>query len=143
LYFDTINPALVWEAEDYDFTNGLYLNSRFFLPHRNPTVITGLQVFRTLIFQELDRTGPICTGRTATAGVGPASEAVRQKFLTAQLTDTGVQDYAVGYIGTGDWMNLQPELPRRTYSIYARLAAGAGPTVVALSDTNGTVFGEF
>jgi hypothetical protein len=40
-------------------------------------------------------------------------------------------------------MNYSRDYPAGTYNIYARLAGGIGATVVALSDTNGTLLGNF
>jgi hypothetical protein len=78
------------------------------------------------------------------AGIGFASETARQKFLTAQLTDPLVQDFTIGYIRTGDFMNYTHDYPAGTYNVYARMAGGAGPTVVALSNlVSGTLLGNF
>jgi hypothetical protein len=144
--FDTVNPALAWEAEDYDFTNGLYFNSPILSSTPQPNSYYG-----TAGVLDTDFSGngnnpdaPNLYRTNDFAGIGPASESARQNFLTAQLSDPGVQDHTVGYIRTGDWMNYSRHYPAGTYNIYARLAGGAGATVVSLSEMpSGTLLGNF
>jgi hypothetical protein len=144
--FDTINPAYVWECEDYDFTNGQYLNNPLLSSTPQPNSYYG-----TAGVLDVDFTGngnntaaPNLYRTNDFSGIGLAQETARQKFLTAQLTDPGVNDYVIGYIRTGDWMNYTRNYPPGTYNVYARLASGAGATVVALSNVvNGTLLGNF
>ena len=144
--FDTINPSYVWEAEDYDFTNGLYINTPLLSSTPQPGSYYG-----TAGVLGVDFTGngnnvsaPNLYRTNDFAGIGFASETARQKFLTAQLTDPGVNDYVIGFIRIGDWMNYTRNYPPGTYNIYARLAGGAGATVVALSNVvSGTLLGNF
>ncbi|MEJ0088796.1 MAG: hypothetical protein WDM80_03450 [Limisphaerales bacterium] len=144
--FDTIAPAYVWETEDYDFTNGMYID----LPVLSSTPQTG-SYYGTAGTLNVDFSG---NGNNAAApnlyrtndfsGIGFASETARQKFLTAQITNPLVQDYTIGYIRTGDFMNYTRQYPSGTYNIYARMAGGAGATVVALSNVvSGTLVGNF
>ncbi len=137
--FDTITPAFVWEAEDYDFTNGLYINSPILSSTPQPN-----SYFGTMGVTDVDYSRPAGpSGQNETyrtndwPGIGPAGEVARQKFLTAQLTDPGVVDYNVGYINTGDWFNYTRDIPAGTYNIYARLAGGAGATAVTLEKVSG------
>ncbi len=142
--FDTVAPALVWEAEDYDFTNGLYYKSPILSSTPQPNSYYGTAGVTNVDFSGSGSGGPNLYRTNGNAGVGPASEAARQKFLTAQLTDPGVQDYTVGYIATGDWMNYSRNYPAGTYNIYGRLAGGAGATLVGLSQMpGGTPLGSF
>ncbi len=125
--FDTISPSYVWEAEDYDFTNGQHVDFPVLSSTPQPNSYYG-----TTGVLDADFSG---NGNNAAApnlyrtndhsGIGFASETARQKFLTAQMTDPGVQDYTIGYIRIGDWMNYTRSYPAGTYNIYARLAGGA------------------
>lgn len=135
--FDTLKPSFVWEAEDYDFTNGLYLND----PILSSTPQSG-SYFGTMGVTNVDYTqaandGPHDYRPNDISGTGNAGDATRQKFLTAQLTDPGVLDYNVGYISTGDWFNYTRDYPTGTFNIYARLSGGSGATKVSLDDVSG------
>jgi hypothetical protein len=77
-------------------------------------------------------------------GIGIAGDAARQNYLTAQLTNPSVEDWNVGYINIGDWLNYTHHYPAGTYNIYGRLAGGDGATTVALSNVvSGTLVGNF
>jgi hypothetical protein len=144
--FDTVNPTLVWEAEDYDFTNGLYFNSPILSSTPQPNSYYGTAGVLGTDFSGNgnNASAPDLYRTNDFAGIGPASEAARPNFLKAQLTDPGVLDYVVGYIRLGDWMNYSRNYPAGTYNIYARLAGGAGATVVSLQNmTTGTNLGNF
>jgi hypothetical protein len=144
--FDTINPAYVWEAEDYDFTNAQYLNNPLLssTPQSNSYYGTAGVLGVDFTGNGNNASAPNLYRTNDFAGIGFASETARQKFLTAQLTDPGVNDYVVGFIATGNWMNYSRNYPPGTYNIYARLAGGAGATVVSLSNVvNGTLLGNF
>ena len=150
--FDTLMPTFVWEAEDYDFTNSVSGGGGSFYdsPILSSTPVAG-SYYGTIGDLGVDFSG---NGNNAAApnlyrtndhsGIGFAAETARQKFITAEITDPGVYDYTVGYIRIGDWMNYTHHYPAGTYNIYARLAGGAGATVVALSNViSGTLLGNF
>jgi hypothetical protein len=144
--FDTIAPAYVWEAEDYDFTNSMSIDSPLLSSTPQPGSYYGLAGTLGTDFSGNGNNAqaPNLYRTNDHSGLGPASESARQKFLTAQQTDPGVQDYTVGYIRGNDWMNYSHNYPAGTYNIYARLAGGAGATVVALSNVvSGTLIGNF
>jgi hypothetical protein len=144
--FDTVTPAYVWEAEDYDFTNGLSIDFPLLSSTEQPGSYYGLAGTLGTDFSGNGNNAqaPNLYRTNDHSGLGPASESARQKFLTAQLTDPGVQDYTVGYIRINDFMNYTHNYPAGTYNIYARLAGGAGATTVALSNlTSGTLVGNF
>ncbi len=150
--FDTISPTYVWESEDYDFTNSVSGGGGSF--YDSPVLSSTPQpnsYYGTMGVLGVDFTG---NGNNAAApnlyrtadfsGIGLAQETARQKFLTAQLTDPAVQDYTIGYIRIGDWMNYTHHYPPGTYNVYARLAGGAGATVATLSNVvSGTQLGSF
>ena len=131
--FDTINPAYLWEAEDYDFTNGMYYDSPLVssTPQANcyaqVTGSLGVDYYSTATGQAHYRTND-------TSGTGLAGDGVRQKFITAQLTDPNAVDYVVGYIAVNDWFNYTRDIAPGTYNIYARLSGGSGATTVSFDD---------
>jgi len=131
--FDTVNPTFVWEAEDYDFTNGLYYD--------NPLLTSTVQLNSYFGVTGVVGTdyGSSSTGHAIfrpddTTGTGPAGDSARQVYLNAQVGDPAVIDYTVGYIAQYDWFNYTRDIPAGNYNIYGRLAGGAGATVVSLDD---------
>ena len=136
--FDTVHPAYVWEAEDYDFTNGLYINNPLLSSTVQPNSyfgvsgVLGVDYYSTATGQAHFRTGD-------TTGTGPSGDYARQNFLDAQVTDPSVVDYTVGYIAVNDWFNYTRDIPAGTYNIYARLAGGSGATTVSFDDVSGGV----
>ena len=143
--FDTITPTYVWEAEDYDFTNGMFYQNPVLSSTPQPDSYFGVTGTEGVDYFRAAASGQNATYRTNDwPGIGPAAETPRQKFLTAQLTDSAVKDWTVGYIAIGDWFNYTRDYPAGTYNIYARLAGGSGATTVALSNViSGTLLGNF
>ena len=127
--FDTFNPTLVWEAEDYDFQSGQFIE--------NPTPTSASQAdsyFGQFGYPEVDY-HDVTTGTTPhlyrsidLVSTDLAGDAARQKFLDAQASDPNVRDYEVGFFTTGEWLNFTRTFPAGTYNIYARLAENAGVT---------------
>jgi hypothetical protein len=131
--FDTIVSTNLWEAEDYDFTNGLYYDSPVI--SSSPQANCYVQVTGALNVDYFSSsTGQAHYRTNDTTGTGAAGDSARQKFITAQLTDPAAIDYTVGYIAVGDWFNYTRDIPAGQYNIYARLASGAGATTVSFDD---------
>jgi hypothetical protein len=69
------------------------------------------------------------------AGTQPATDFVRQKFISGGATNTA---YNIGWWNPGTWLNYTRIVPTNTYNIYGRLAAGSAFTGVTISlVTNG------
>ncbi len=81
------------------------------------------------------RPHPTYTVRMTTQYTGLAQETARQKFITAQITDPGVEDYVVGYIADGQLDELYPGLSAGNIQ-YLRAASERCriPTTVSLDD---------
>lgn len=110
--FDTINPAYTFEAEDFDYNSGIYLN--------NPQT-------------------DAYSGRSGTAGIdysnsvtGGTASYRPQGLETEGAGDTprlaysgGLPDYDVGFNsgGTGNWGNYTRTFPAGTYNIFMRAAS--------------------
>lgn len=150
--FDTVQPALVWEGEDYDFTNsvsgggGSYINSPMLASTPTSGSYFGALGALNVDYFRANNSGQNATYRTNDwTGIGSANgEIARQKFLNAQATNAAIIDYTVGYINQGDWMNYTRNYPAGTYNIYGRFSGGAGATDVALTNvTTGTLLGDF
>jgi hypothetical protein len=141
--FDTIHPAFVWEAEDYDYTNaasgggGLYIN--------NPTPTSTAQANSYFGLQGVLGVDYSTAGNYSTAfrpldkrNIGKTGDYARQQFLTAQVSDPAASDWEIDNIGTGDWGNYTRDYPSGTYNVYARVSGNAGThTQVSLDNIVG------
>ncbi len=133
--FDTFNPTYLWEAEDWDFTNGMYINNPILTSTNAPNSYFG--VVGTPQVDELD-----LDGNPPGSGAGPeifragdpistaaAGDTPRQNFIAAQQVDPNVQDYSVGYFDGNDWVNYTRNFSTGKYYVYARLATGTAGSV--------------
>jgi hypothetical protein len=134
--FDTFSQSnLIAEAEDFDFGSDQFID--------NP-VPTSLPAADSYYMETIpavwgvDLTTPDNIGgeqfayRNDSCGTQVASDFLRQKFITA-----GVSDYNVGWWYTGAWLNYTRTFPTNSYYIYGRLASANG----AYSATNSLVTG--
>jgi hypothetical protein len=133
LKFDTFSPAFSWEAEDFDFTNGLYINS----PILSSIPATG-SYFGVVGTQDIDEndtghSGPELYRTNDFMSTGVTGDAPRQNYLTAQLTDPNIKDYNIGYFDSGEWVNYTRNFPAGKYNIYARVSSGSGNSTITLS----------
>jgi hypothetical protein len=134
--FDTYAPIYVWEAEDYDFTNGQFI--QFPTPSDTPMPnsyfgVTGTQ---GIDFNDYSADGPRAYRpdpmSTASCGDVPLQNHVA----------LGVSDYNIGYFDGGgfpssgnvglasyeptEWVNYTRNFTNNTYNLYARIAGGNG-----------------
>lgn len=140
--FDTFNPGnFIWEAEDYDFGGGHYINNPIPTSTNNPAI----SYFNQVGVYGVDFNDPQWGGNGSQAyrpldNPGPGTEwcgdLPRQKYLSAIAGgDVNVKDYDVGwtYGGlSGDWMNFTRSFPAGSYNIYGRLSGGGGASKVGL-----------
>ncbi len=116
--FDTINPVYTWEAEDFDYTNGLYFDS-------------GVNQYANLSgVQGVDYNN---------GNPGNGSAAYRPKGLETENPNTGDSplrlqyigttnfDYDVGWTSGGDWGNYTRHYPAGTYNLFVRCSGGGNP----------------
>jgi hypothetical protein len=133
LRFDTFIPVFLWEGEDFDYTNGLYIND----PILSSTPAAG-SYFGVVGSQDIDENdvghnGPELYRTNDFMSTGLAGDTPRQEFLTAQLADPDIKDYCVGYFDGGEWVNYTRSFPAGKFNIYARLASGSGNSSISLS----------
>jgi hypothetical protein len=133
LRFDTFVPVFLWEAEDFDYTNGLYINN----PILSSTPAAG-SYFGVVGTQDVDENdtghnGPELYRTNDFMATGLAGDTPRQNFITAQITDPNIKDYCVGNFDSGEWVNYTRSFPAGKYNLYARLASGSGDSTISLS----------
>jgi hypothetical protein len=120
--FDTYAPLFVWEAENWDFTNGMYIDSPVVSTNSASSYYaqTGTSgVDETVLnYSGANPHGwrPLDLQSTDVSG-----DVTRQPYITA-----GISDYQVGFFNSGNWLNYTRTFPSGTYYVYGRLAEGAG-----------------
>ena len=122
--FDTLNPTFLWEAEDFDYTNGLYINNPALSSTDAPNSYFGVVGTQGVDENDIGHNGPELFRTNDFMSTDLAGDTARQNFLTAQATDPAIKDYAISYFDTGEWVNYTRNFPAGKYNVYARLASG-------------------
>lgn len=119
--FNTYNPVLTWEAEDYDYYGGQFMD--------NPAVdgYANQQGYEGIDYHDINGTG----GRTYRP-LDMMSADVIQDTPRAQYLAADTNDYAVGYFIIGEWMNYTRTFPSGTYNVYGRFSAGGGASYLSM-----------
>jgi hypothetical protein len=129
--FDTINPEyFTFEAEDFDFGGGQYLDS---LPAGSFPNLDGYSCPQS--------TSPPCTNFDAIVGIdcnhpgdagnnnyraNPLETESTSDTPRYQYASTGYPDFDIGYNNGGDWGNYTRHYPPGVYNIYLRGSGGNG-----------------
>lgn len=132
--FDTYSPIYVWEAENWDFTNGMYISSPVVSTNSASSYykLTGVSgVDETVL--NFNAGNPHGWRPFDLQSTDIAADFTRQPYITA-----GIPDYQVGFFNSGNWLNYTRNFPSGTYYVYARMAEGGGTGTATLSlVTNG------
>jgi hypothetical protein len=125
--FDTYSPVLTWEAEDYDYNGGSFID--------NPPVDAYFNLLgETYVdYNTVNDAGNHFYRPNDTVCTDLAGDTAR-----VQYQSTGSNDYMVGYFVISNWLDFTRTFPSGTFNVYARIAAGGGTDVQSLSVvTNG------
>ena len=146
--FDTITPSYTWEAEDFDYTNGLYFD--------NPQTNAYDGLVATVNVDGYNPNNPSgggagltyrptpATGASGNLGVENVSDIPRAAYV-----GTGQTDYDQGWNngGSGLWGNYTRHFPAGRWNIFMRGAGWqANSTESALmyqGGINGTLLGQY
>lgn len=132
--FDTIRPVQVFEAEDFNFNSGQFIDT----PSDGGTALYTNQVGSGNI-DENKIGGPAANGGgayhfyrpTDAVSIQAAGEVARQKFIDGIAAgNTNAIDEEVGYNSPGDWLDYTRTFPAGNYNIYARLATVGSGTML-------------
>ena len=145
--FDTVIPSYTWEAEDYDYDGGKYIDN----PQTN--AYSGLQATINVDGYNANQGGAAYrpVGQTAGTTDGDLGTEDPTPFdrPRIQYTSSGLPDYDVGWTGAADWANYTRHYPAGKWNIYLRVATWAAFTASAPTATmlqgglSGTYLGEF
>jgi hypothetical protein len=113
-YFDTISPAYTFEAEDFDYNGGDYINNPQPNAYAGLSSVSGIDYSNSL-------TG---TGNADYRPQGLENEGASD--IPRLAYSGGLQDYDVGYNygGDGNWGNYTRSFPAGTYYVFMRSANG-------------------
>lgn len=134
--FDTYNPAFVWEGEDWDFNNGQFIDNPVLSSSSQANSYFGQSAQQGVDENTWDNNGDTIASTAAqhayrsgdAMGIGPALDTPRQNFLTAQAGDPGIEDYMLGWLVGGEWVNYTRTFPAGKYNLYVRAGYGNGGT---------------
>jgi hypothetical protein len=119
--FDTINPAYTFEAEDFDYNGGNYINNPQTNAYAGLSGAAGIDYSNGIPGQ-------------GSAGYRPQGlETEDASDLPRLAYSGGLQDYDVGFANVGNWGNYTRAFPAGTYNIYMRAASPNGPTTDSVS----------
>src|ERR1039458_5711849 len=135
LNIDTYAPLFTWEAEDFDFGGGQYIDNP--LPTTTPNTAGNSYCEKVsspgIIGQpgiDAQSTGnpQVSAGdyrETDIISCTPNFDSARSLFKT-----NNAQDYALGFLQSGYWENYTKTFPSGTYNVYGRMANGQNPAAV-------------
>ncbi|HVU08495.1 MAG TPA: LamG-like jellyroll fold domain-containing protein [Verrucomicrobiae bacterium] len=120
--FDTLNPVLTWEAEDYNYGNGQFID--------NPTTdaYNGLAGASGVDYNFVADSGAAWAYRPQGGGVGDQVASDTPKRLP--YIGTGFNDYNVGWFDNGDWLNYTRTFPSGSFNVFVRAANGSSGNLV-------------
>lgn len=137
LNFDTYAPSFLWEAEDYDYSSGQFLNSPILSSTPATGSYFGVSGVEGVDFHDWSADGVHAYRSSDGMATAVSSDTPRQNFVSA-----GVSDYIVGWFDGGgfssadnlglsgyqseEWVNYTRTFPAGVYNIYARITSGNG-----------------
>jgi len=160
-FYDAFAPNnFTWEAEDYDFGGGLFIDNpvmsflgpdvNTYYQEQNPYVNltdandNGNPAGASRIYRDpgenVETEFSIGTGINGGQSIG---ELMRQKVLDAFAVTNAARDVNVGYFDGGagsglpNWMNYTRTFPTGNYNVYLRAADGGGALNAVLDLVNG------
>ncbi len=133
-YFETtwvgIAPIIyLWEAEDFDFTNGMYIN----FPQLCATAGNPNCYFGKVGVQDVDEhnvsVGPTHLYRPD----DPMGTSVSGDWLRKDHVSAGTLDYRIDPFQGSEWLNYTRDWPSGSYWIIARLSSGVSGSLPPLT----------
>jgi hypothetical protein len=120
LSFDTVSPAMTFEAEDFDYNGGDYFGNP------TPDAYTGLSGIGGIDYSN----GITGQGSDTYRPQGLETEADGDK---PRVSYGGLPDYDVGFANAGNWGNYTRPFPTGSYYICIRAASPNGVQTQAIS----------
>ncbi len=135
--FDTYSPSnFVWEAEEFDFNNGQYIDNADYTSYSTITSYYGLDSSPGVDTAKIAVTGGVNATDYRTGAADntktqtPAgTDLPRQRFLDLAVADPSVVDHVIGNFSSSDWQNYTRTFPAGKYNVYARLSTASSATL--------------
>ncbi len=133
--FDTITPAYTFEAEDYDYDGGQFIDNPQTNAYRGLSAVDGVDAHNGANGNQDYRPHDSAAGGLATEGCGDTPR--------AQYATSGQTDYDVGWNNNGNWANYTRHFPAGKYNLFMRGANpnGAGTDSAQVSGAVEGIFG--
>jgi hypothetical protein len=141
--FDTIRPSYTWEAEDFDYGSGLFVDNPQLNAYAGKVAVPEVDA-------HVDYTGAVGTSyrpaggavvsTDANLGTEPNGDVPRTQYLAS-----GQTDYDAGWLDAGNWANYTRHFPVGKWNVFMR-AAGNSASQAELYQgglLNGTFLGDF
>jgi hypothetical protein len=119
--FDTVNPVYTWEAEDYDYADGTYVDNPQVNGYSGQSADPGVDSF-------INTDANLRNTYRSPGGLGDQPDGDQPPRL--QYIGTGFTSYNVGWYDTGDWGNYTRTYPAGTFNVFMRAANGSGGSLV-------------
>jgi hypothetical protein len=129
LTFDTVSPLYSWEAEDYDYTDGGYIEGQT-NAYLQLSAAQGvdIQVAAGNQYAHAYRGTPNISGPGDFLNNEPNGDVPRVGYGDTNnlnpITEVPFADYDIGWNSGGDWGNYTRHYPAGSYNIYMRGANG-------------------
>jgi hypothetical protein len=120
--FDTLNPVFTWEAEDYNFSEGQFIDNP------QPGAYAGMTGAAGIDYYSDSGTAPSTNDpgpyyRSDGISTQPSGDKPRLVYL-----NSGVTDYYVGWFDSGNWCEYTRTFPAGTFNVFLRAANGSTAT---------------
>ncbi len=124
-----------WEAEDFDYTNGLFFDAQY-NAYNQLAGVSGVDYFES----DPNAANGSFSYRPA-PGIPTGNGDLGGELPRAQFTSGGgaATDYNIGYFGANSWANYTRHYPAGTYNVAIRAAEGNAPTEQILYRVTGGV----
>jgi len=138
--FDSFDAnSFTWEAEDYDFNGGSYIDNPVLPSTSNPSpnsyyLKVGVE---GVDYHDISLDGTKAYRPSDTMATEPCSDLLRQKYIVAQQADPTIQDYDIGWFNGTEWLNFTHSYPTGTFNIWARMSSPGGSSLTLSRVTNG------
>jgi hypothetical protein len=136
-------PAYIWEAEDFDFSGGQFIDSPDLCNAPGNSDCYFGQVGEPGVDENSDGTPPAQFYRGAADGIGtqPSGDFSRPNLTAADRTD-----YCINPFDNGEWVNYTRDWPASTNWIIGRFANGGaegGDVLYSVTPTSTNLLGYF
>jgi hypothetical protein len=139
LNFDTYAPKFLWEAEDYDYNSGQFINSPVLSSTPTAGSYFGVSGVEGIDFHDRNGNGVHTYRSSDSMATALSSDTPRQNFVNASVADYIVGWFDPAGFGNGgnvglylyqsqEWVNYTRTFPAGIYNVYARITSGNGGT---------------